>query len=274
MINVLSNEKYNELQTAKEVTVLGKPIFYNGEPVTTTKLLARAYECEEYQIKQNYNNNPDRFEEKVHYYKLEGEELKQFKQYCNKVENFYLVEPKAKSLMLWTKRGASRHSKMLDTDKAWDMFDILEESYFNQEKPQENPFEKALAKVINSGLSEEMDILLEEQARKTIEIEAPKYFNKGIKQGYGQGYTQAELEGKAKLKKELNGQDRGYTYSQLCTTINEQYHGRVKIIASFITDYLLEEGYFEKEIFPAQVNGKIKYKNGQIVKENKATTNL
>lgn len=37
----------------------------------------------------------------------------------------------ASALYLWTRRGAARHSKMLGTDQAWDMFDSLEENYFN-----------------------------------------------------------------------------------------------------------------------------------------------
>ena len=34
-------------------------------------------------------------------------------------------------LYLWTHRGASRHCKILDTEKAWEQFDNLEEAYFN-----------------------------------------------------------------------------------------------------------------------------------------------
>lgn len=33
-------------------------------------------------------------------------------------------------LYLWTERGANRHCKILDTDKAWQQFDVLEETYF------------------------------------------------------------------------------------------------------------------------------------------------
>ena len=33
--------------------------------------------------------------------------------------------------MLWTERGAARHAKMLETDKAWDVFEQLEDSYFS-----------------------------------------------------------------------------------------------------------------------------------------------
>ncbi|KAA9920381.1 hypothetical protein, partial [Escherichia coli] len=35
-------------------------------------------------------------------------------------------------LILWTERGAARHAKMLETDQAWEVFEKLEDSYFNQ----------------------------------------------------------------------------------------------------------------------------------------------
>ena len=34
--------------------------------------------------------------------------------------------------MLFRSRGASRHAKILDTDKAWDVFDELESNYFDK----------------------------------------------------------------------------------------------------------------------------------------------
>lgn len=114
-----------------------KIVEYQSQRVLTTEQLAQAYECETYQIKQNFNNNKDRFVEGKHYFKLEGDLLKDFK--MNKVENFYPVAKNTKTLYLWTKRGASRHCKMLGTDKAWDMFDILEENYFDQ-KIQAAPY--------------------------------------------------------------------------------------------------------------------------------------
>lgn len=103
------------------------PIEYQGERILTTEQLAQIYECESTHLKQNFNNNLNKFIEGKHYFKLEGADLKTFK---NSVENFDLVDKRAPSLMLWTKRGASRHCKMLGTDKAWEQFDVLEESYF------------------------------------------------------------------------------------------------------------------------------------------------
>ena len=111
-----------------ELTVLE----HNSIRVMTTEQLAEAYGCDAQHIKQNFNNNKERFTEGKHYFRLEGAELKSFKK---QVENFDLPVSKfASAIYLWTKRGAARHSKMLGTERAWDVFDELEESYFNPMK--------------------------------------------------------------------------------------------------------------------------------------------
>lgn len=111
-------------------------IKYNNEIIITTKVLAEVYECEEIRILQNFNSNQEKFKEGKHYYKLKGDNLKEFKRGLVKSEDPLYQEIKfASVLILWTKRGASRHCKMLGTDKAWEMFDSLEENYFNP-KPQ------------------------------------------------------------------------------------------------------------------------------------------
>ena len=111
----------------KELTVLE----YNNKRILTTKQLAEVYETTEDNIKMNFSNNKNRFIEGKHYYKLIGEELKQFK---NRVNDIYLVDKRTSSLILWTERGASRHCKILDTDKAWEQFDNLEETYFKSKQ--------------------------------------------------------------------------------------------------------------------------------------------
>jgi phage antirepressor YoqD-like protein len=106
---------------------------HNNERVLTTEQVSDGFECESKQIKQNYNNNKERFVEGKHFCKLEGEELRDFK---HRVENFDLVGKNANILYLWTKRGVARHSEMLGTDRAWEMFDCLEENYFNPKQPE------------------------------------------------------------------------------------------------------------------------------------------
>ena len=103
---------------------------YNETPVVTTAQLAAYYECEPRQIKQNFNNNVAHFEEGKHYFKVEGESLNKLR-----VENFDLqISMMTRTLYLWTRRGAMRHAKMLNNEKAWEVFDFLEDFYFDHEK--------------------------------------------------------------------------------------------------------------------------------------------
>lgn len=224
------------------------------------------------------DSHRDEFEDEIDIIDLKEEKYKDFVMLLR--DNGILTQNsinRSEHIYLLSEQGYMLLAGFMEGEKAKQVRKQLRREYFAMKQIiQENPIERAMKRAIAEGTSQEtLTVLTEEISKKVIEEVTPTLIaegvNKGIKQGYGQGYTQAELEGKAKLKKELNGQDRGYTYSQLCTAINEQYHGKVKIIASFITDYLLEEGYFDKKVFPAQANGKIKYKNGQMIKENKAT---
>ena len=105
-----------------------KIIEHEGIRVLTTKQLAEVYETTETNIKTNFNRNKERFIEGRDYYCLKGNALKEFK---NRVTDSNDPSIKyASVLYLWTERGANRHSKILDTDKAWQQFDVLEETYF------------------------------------------------------------------------------------------------------------------------------------------------
>ena len=116
----------NELQVLEEIT----RIEYHGEPVLTTEQLAAAYECTPRNISDNFKRNEDRFVEGKHFHKLEGDTLDEFRVYS---ENCGVdVQPHTRHLYLWTKRGAARHAKMLSTDKAWEVFEALEDNYFNR----------------------------------------------------------------------------------------------------------------------------------------------
>lgn len=105
-------------------------IRFKNKPVVTTAQLAAFYGVEIKNINQNFNRNLDRFIEGKHYFKLEGDDLREFK----KQPSFRgLLSNMISHLILWTERGAARHAKMLDTDHAWDVFERLEDCYFNQE---------------------------------------------------------------------------------------------------------------------------------------------
>ncbi len=103
------------------------PIEHEGQRVITTELLAQAYETDTDNIKHNFNNHKENFKEGIHYYLLKGDALRAFKREVNDIP---LVAPNVNQLYLWTERGANRHCKILDTPKAWEQFDNLEETYF------------------------------------------------------------------------------------------------------------------------------------------------
>ncbi len=145
------------------------PVEYRAERVLTTEQLAQAYECGTDNIKRNFSNNKEHFEEGKHFFKLEGDELKDLRG-----KNIHLqISPKTRCLYLWTRRGASRHSKMLGTDRAWEMFDALEESYFNPRPKALTPAEQmAQGLLAAQKLLAEKDKRIEEMRPKEIFADA------------------------------------------------------------------------------------------------------
>lgn len=106
-------------------------IDFKSIPVVTTEMLADFYGTDIDNIRQNFSRNSDRFIQGKHYFKIEGIELKEFK---GSVTNCHAVKKGARTVNLWTERGAARHAKMLDTDQAWDVFEQLEDCYFHRQE--------------------------------------------------------------------------------------------------------------------------------------------
>lgn len=129
----------------------------HNQRLLTTEQLADFYGTTVDRIKQGFNRNKDKFIEGKHFYRLEGQELREFK---DRVSNSYLVGKNANSLILYTKQGAGRHSKILNTDRAWDMFDELEENYFNPKTQQFNiPTTLPEALRLSADLAEKNQVL-------------------------------------------------------------------------------------------------------------------
>ncbi|ELW7296192.1 ORF6N domain-containing protein, partial [Escherichia coli] len=126
------------------------PITHNQIPVITTELLAQLYCTEINNIKVNYTRNSERFVEGKHFFKVVGDELKILRVTLSNSQNLQpslrglQISPKARSLILWTERGAARHAKMLETDQAWEVFEKLEDCYFSQCEKNTGKQEKKL----------------------------------------------------------------------------------------------------------------------------------
>ncbi|HDL7645771.1 TPA: ORF6N domain-containing protein [Yersinia enterocolitica] len=123
-----------------------KPILHNQVPVITTELLAQLYGTEVINIQVNHTRNKGRFVEGKHFFKLEGAELKDFK---NRLTESKSVAKRARALILWTERGAARHAKMLETNQAWEVFEKLEDCYFSQNKEHRLPSPQQIPNRLN-----------------------------------------------------------------------------------------------------------------------------
>ncbi len=102
-----------------------------GQRVLTTQKIAKGYGTTNKVISNNFNNNRLRFEEGKHFILLVGENLKEFLHSQN-----LGAQNKIRKLYLWTEKGALLHAKSLGTDEAWDMYDILVDTYFKVQEQQ------------------------------------------------------------------------------------------------------------------------------------------
>lgn len=105
-----------------------------GMKVLTTRQIAEAYGVSKDKIIYNFNYNKDRYVLGKHYIEVLGEELRRLKRTCEIQSSFEY----AKTLYLWTEKGALLHAKSLNTDKAWEVYDYLVDFYFRaKEEPKE-----------------------------------------------------------------------------------------------------------------------------------------
>lgn len=111
-------------------------VYYRNQKVITTESLAIGYGAEIKNIQNNFIRNESRFIEGKHYFIVQGAELKELK---DSPSLRGLVDKRAPKLTLWTERGASRHAKILETDQAWDFFELLEDTYFGTRKNNNLP---------------------------------------------------------------------------------------------------------------------------------------
>lgn len=105
---------------------LPQTIEIKGIKVLTTKQIAEAYGTTKDKIIYNFNYNKDKYILGKHYIEVFGEELRRLKRTCEIQSSFKY----AKSLYLWTEKGALLHAKSLNTDKAWQVYDYLVDFYF------------------------------------------------------------------------------------------------------------------------------------------------
>lgn len=104
------------------------PIEHGGQRVLTTQQLAEFYGEPPVKLQQNFSNNRQRYAEGEHFFRIEhGQEG-----YSKFSSSPYATQP----IYLWTEKGALYHAKSLNTDRAWETYDQLVDTYFRVRQAQ------------------------------------------------------------------------------------------------------------------------------------------
>ncbi|HAT1528838.1 TPA: ORF6N domain-containing protein [Morganella morganii] len=162
----------NKLTTIDATTL--PVIEWKGVRVVTTETLATGYGVDEANIRNNLSRNKDRFIDGVHFYAISGDELKDLR-----VTNSYAqISSKARSVTLWTEKGAARMSKIVDSDEAWSFFEKMEDAYFRP-APTEVSRKQLALMVIEAEDRAEAFSIENKQLNATVES-LEKRFRKGM----------------------------------------------------------------------------------------------
>ncbi|MNS38116.1 ORF6N domain protein [compost metagenome] len=101
-------------------------ISHKGYRILTTSQLAESFGADSKVINNNFGRNKDRYTQGKHYFELRGQELEEFKgshQFDDSLKY-------ASVLYLWTEKGAWLHAKSLNTDRAWEAYEMLVDDYY------------------------------------------------------------------------------------------------------------------------------------------------
>ncbi len=191
---------------------------HNGQRILTTQQLAEIYETSVDNIKMNFSRNNKNFEEGKHYYLLKGEDLKVFKENLRVTNSYLQISNMTRNLYLWTERGANRHCKILDTDKAWEQFDSLEETYFRVKETGAYVEDITIENVISNpdfGIKLLTELKIKKEKIKTLEVT-----NKQQEQLIGElkpkaDYTDTILQSKALVNINQIAKDYGMSARQM-----------------------------------------------------------
>ncbi|MCY9544531.1 phage antirepressor KilAC domain-containing protein [Paenibacillus alvei] len=113
-----------------KVTNRLRVIEHNNQCVLMTVQLAESFGTTPQIITNNFNRNKERYTEGKHYFGLSGQEKRNF---LNQHQNDLSLK-NAAVLYLWTEKGAWMHAKSLNTDQAWDAYEMLVDEYYRQKE--------------------------------------------------------------------------------------------------------------------------------------------
>ena len=117
------------------------PVDYSNQRVLLTAQVAEVFGTSPARIRDNFKHAKKQFQKGVHYFKLEGEELRAARERALSVLKSYAPSPFPKggnAVILYTEQGVARHCKMLNNPNALEIMERLRVGYFNS-KPVMTP---------------------------------------------------------------------------------------------------------------------------------------
>lgn len=136
---------------------------YNNQPVATLGVLADYLGTSKKTLQGNLAKNPDKFNHGKHYFNISHDNLKSTTSRLGEVFDY----KGNTGLQVWTERGCARLSKLLRTDEAWDLWELMEDSYFNSKPQIPKSFSEALLLAGKLEQEKEQALLERDVAIKT-----------------------------------------------------------------------------------------------------------
>lgn len=127
-------------------------IEYSGQRVLTTSQLAESFGTEPKTINNNFGRNRDRYTQGKHYFEIRGHELESFKA-SHQIDDNLKFAP---VIYLWTEKGAWMQAKSLNTDRAWEAYELLVDDYYRVKE----------AAIDLTGLSPQLQLLIAMEHRQ------------------------------------------------------------------------------------------------------------
>lgn len=170
-------------------------IEHEGKRVLTSAQLAHSFESDVKIISNNYNRNKIRYVEGKHYYLLQGEELRKFKAIHQNDEQLKF----ATAVYLWTEKGAWLHAKSLNTDRAWEAYEMLVDDYYRV---------KSEAGLSIEALSPQLQLLINME-QKQLQLEARQQETEQKLETIKETFLQRDED----WRKRINGMIKGAAFN-------------------------------------------------------------
>jgi len=139
-------------------------INHNNQRVLTTAQLAESYGAEQQLVVNNFNRNKDRYTEGKHFILVQGDDLREFR-----AKNQIELPPNLNKLYLWTEKGAWMHAKSLNTDAAWEAYEMLVDDYYSVKQAAPATAMEFIAAMANQAV--ELERRQAEQEKRLTAIE-------------------------------------------------------------------------------------------------------